>query len=281
MKNAKIFLDLTACGLLLAFFLFFVVGCGQQESQRQAQQPQIRNSQMLNAEGKYETSVKDAEYGIGSKGFIAMPKKDGKYPGIVMVHEFWGLNDHIKEMARQLAGEGYVVLAVDLYEGKIGKNQTEARELSSKVRGSIPKAVDNMKAAVQHLKNLENVDGRKIASMGWCFGGQMSLQLALNEKLAATVIYYGSLETNATKLSFIGWPVLGIFGGKDTSIPVETVKKFESALNELGIENEINIYPNVGHAFANPSGMNYAPEETKDAWKKTLAFIEKHLKNED
>ena len=92
------------------------------------------------------------------------------------------------------------------------------------------------------------------------------------------MIYYGSLETNATKLSAIKWPVLGIFGEKDTSIPVETVRKFEAALKEAGVENEIHIYPGVGHAFANPSGMNYAPEQTKDAWKKTLEFLNRNLK---
>ncbi|MBI2646877.1 dienelactone hydrolase family protein [Candidatus Woesearchaeota archaeon] len=118
----------------------------------------------------------------------------------------------------------------------------------------------------------------KIASIGWCFGGQISLQLSLNEKLATTVIYYGNLETDANKLSVIKGHVLGIFGSLDTGIPVETVKKFEAALNQLGIENEIHIYEGVGHAFANPSGMNYAPEQTKDAWEKTLVFLDRNLK---
>ena len=104
------------------------------------------------------------------------------------------------------------------------------------------------------------------------------MQLALHEKMHATVIYYGNLQTNTSRLSVIKWPVLGIFGEKDTSIPVETVKKFDAALDELKIENEIYIYPNVGHAFANPSGANYAPNETKDAWEKTLAFLERNLK---
>lgn len=106
----------------------------------------------------------------------------------------------------------------------------------------------------------------------------MSMQLSLNEKLAATIIYYGQLETDKDKLKAINWPVLGIFGDKDTSIPVESARKFDAALDELGIENEIYIYPNVGHAFANPSGMNYAAEETKDAWTKTVNFLDRNLK---
>jgi len=148
----------------------------------------------------------------------------------------------------------------------------DTRALFSKV------FIQDSKHVPPFLKNLDNVNKELIASMGWCFGGGMSLQLALNEKLAATIIYYGSLETNATKLEAIKWPVLGIFGSLDTSIPVDTVKKFEAALNEVGIENEIHIYEGVGHAFANPSGMNYAPNETKDAWKKTVEFLNRNLK---
>src|SRR3989338_6093056 len=259
--------------IFLILILAFVVSCTQVQ-----QQPTQKNVDALKNGDTSQIVTEEIVYFENVKGFLAQPKADGKYPAVVMMHEWWGLNDNIKEMAKQLAAEGYVVLAVDLYDGKVGKNSTEAGQLAGKVRNNLPGAIANMKAAVKYLKNMDNVDGNKIASMGWCFGGQMSLQLALNEKLAATVIYYGSLETNTTKLSVIKWPVLGIFGSLDTSIPVETVKKFEAALNELGIENEIHIYEGVGHAFANPSGMNYAPEQTKDAWKKTLEFLEREFK---
>ena len=261
-------------------FLILIVSCTQQPEHiaEQAAPSQIKNVDALKNGDTSGIETQEVNYGL-AVGFLAKPKKEGIYPAVVMIHEWWGLNDNIKEMARSLAAEGYVVLAVDLYKGKVGKNSTEAGQLASQVRNNPSAAIINMKSAVQYLKNQNNVDKEKIASMGWCFGGQMSLQLALNEKLAATVIYYGSLETNATKLSVIKWPVLGIFGEKDTSIPVESVRKFEAALNEVGIENEIHIYPNVGHAFANPSGMNYAPEQTKDAWEKTLAFLNKNLKN--
>jgi len=263
--------------ILFVALLIFTVACAQQVQTGQ-QQPTEKNVDALKNGDTSGIVTEDVSYFVNSKGFLAMPKKDVIYPAVVMIHEWWGLNDNIKEMARSLAAEGYVVLAVDLYNGKIGKNSTEAGQLAGAVRGNPAVAIQNMKAAVQYLKNLDNVNDDKIASMGWCFGGAMSLQLALNEKLAATVIYYGNLETNATKLSAIKWPILGIFGSKDTSIPVETVKKFETSLNEAGIENEIHIYEGVGHAFANPSGMNYAPEQTKDAWEKTLEFLERNLK---
>ena len=110
-------------------------------------------------------------------------------------------------------------------------------------------------------------------------GGQ-SLQLALNSKqpLAATILYYGTpLVTDKQALSNIKWPILGIFGNQDQAIPVEEVKQFETALNADRIPNEIHIYPGVGHAFANPSGDNYAPKETADAWQKTLAFLNRYV----
>ena len=195
-----------------------------------------------------------------------------------MMHEWWGLNDNIKEMARNLAAQGYVVLAVDLFNGKVAKDAAEAGQLMAPISKNPDEAIRNMKAAVDFLKKQSNVDKNRIASMGWCFGGSMSMQLALNEKLAATVIYYGQLETNATKLSAIKWPVLGIFGDKDQVIPLESVNRFKPALDGLGIENEVHVYKGVGHAFANPSGMNYAPEATKDAWNKTLDFLNRNLK---
>jgi carboxymethylenebutenolidase len=134
-----------------------------------------------------------------------------------------------------------------------------------------------LQSAVKYVSSLPNVDPSKIASMGWCFGGGQSLQLALNSEdhpLAATIVYYGSpLITDNSNLSKIKWPVLGVFGDQDRGIPVEKVNEFKSTLNELGVPNEIYIYRGVGHAFANPSGANYAPKETQDAWEKTLSFL--------
>jgi carboxymethylenebutenolidase len=129
------------------------------------------------------------------------------------------------------------------------------------------------------LASLENVDESKIASLGWCFGGGFSLQLALNAErpLAATVIYYGTLVTDQQELSSITWPVLGIFGTEDQVISVESVDQFEAALDANGTTNEIYMYEGVGHAFANPSNAGHAPEETADAWVKTLNFLSEHL----
>jgi carboxymethylenebutenolidase len=203
-----------------------------------------------------------------------------KLPAVVMIHEWWGLNDNIKDMANELASEGYVVLAADLYNGEVATTPDKAMQLVGTVRENPEQAISNLQSAVQYLASLPNVNSSRIASLGWCFGGGQSLQLALNSEqnpLAATVIYYGNLVNDTNELSKINWPVLGIFGDQDQSIPVESVNAFEQALNETGITNEIYIYPGVGHAFANPSGDNYAHAETVDAWEKTLAFLKKYV----
>ena len=200
-----------------------------------------------------------------------------KLPAVVMIHENRGLNEHIKMMADTLAKEGYVVLAVDLFNGQVASNQQDAGPLSDAVRENPTEAIANLRAAVRYLASLENVNPSQISSLGWCFGGQQSLQLALNTEpkypLSSTVIYYGRLVSDPDELSKIKWPVLGIFGDQDDSIPVENVTNFKAALDSIGIPNEIYIYKGVGHAFANPSRDSYAPDQTADAWNKTLLFL--------
>lgn len=207
-----------------------------------------------------------------------------KLPAVVMIHENRGLNEHIKMMADTLANEGYVVLAVDLFNGQVASNQEDAGLLSGTVRENPTEALANLRTAVRYLASLENVNASQISSLGWCFGGQQSLQLALNTEpeypLSSTVIYYGRLVTDPEVLSKITWPVLGIFGDQDDSISVENVTNFKAALDSIGVPNEIYIYEGVGHAFANPSRDSYAPEQTADAWNKTLSFL-KNTTNQD
>jgi len=224
-----------------------------------------------------DTYVESNEITGDVSGFLAMPKQAASYPGVVMIHEWWGLNNNIKQMAKILAKEGYTVFAIDLYNGEVATDSGKARELATAVRNNPQQAITQMKKAVQYLKN--DLKVTHVASLGWCFGGGQSLQLSLNENLDATIIYYGSLIDDQTELSVIDTPVLGIFGEKDSSISKASVNSFESSLNALEITNEIYIYPGVGHAFANPSGSNYAESETLDAWDKTISFLDKHLKN--
>ncbi|MDP8889214.1 MAG: dienelactone hydrolase family protein [Thermoproteota archaeon] len=225
-------------------------------------------------------------YYDGTTGYLVYPELTNNtqqqresMPAVIMIHEWWGLNEHIKNQADLLAKEGYVVLAVDLY-GEVAADSNRARELASSVRDNPASAINNLQSAVNYVKSLEMVDGNRIASLGWCFGGDWSLQLALNSSenpLAATVVYYGRPVTDTASLSGISWPILGIFGDQDQVISVESVKQFASALNASGITNEIYLYEGVGHAFANPSGDNYAPKETTDAWQKTIGFLSTYL----
>jgi carboxymethylenebutenolidase len=257
--------------------------------------PNVTNATVLSGDDANSQSGlqnQSINYFDGSSGYLVyadttnatstsgQQQQQQKLPAVVMIHEWWGLNDNIKDMANELASEGYVVLAADLYNGEVATTPDKAMQLVGTVRENPEQAISNLQSAVQYLASLPNVNSSRIASLGWCFGGGQSLQLALNSEqnpLAATVIYYGNLVNDTNELSKINWPVLGIFGDQDQSIPVESVNAFEQALNETGITNEIYIYPGVGHAFANPSGDNYAPAETVDAWEKTLAFLKKYV----
>lgn len=234
------------------------------------------NVEML-AAGKTTPIVTEAEvdYYPGAQGFFARPQEGGTYPGIVMIHENRGLRPEIKQAAEELAKEGYLVLAADLYKGQVLETQEQARAVSGNFDQTDGTA--NLRAAARYLRDQGAV---KLASLGWCFGGRQSLNLATSgEDLDATVVYYGGgMPTTVEALKPIQWPVLGIFGAEDQAIPIEKVKEFESSLNTLGVANEVYIYPGVGHAFANPSGQNYAPEATKDAWEKTTVFLEQVLK---
>ncbi len=232
-----------------------------------------RNSKIFER-GSFETTGQTVSYFEDAVGFLARPAEQGNFPGVIMIHEWWGLNDNIKEMASSLASHGYVVLAADLYAGQVATTPEGARQLVTTFDSQ--KGIENLGSAAQFLRD-EGVE--KLATIGWCFGGTQSFSYALSgDNLDATVIYYGRVSSNVTELAKIEWPVLGIFGELDTGIPKESVMGFESALDELGIQNEIYIYPGVDHAFTNPSGAAYAPEETKDAWQKTVSFLDEYLR---
>ena len=210
-------------------------------------------------------------------GYLATPENGaGNAPGLIVIHEWWGLNDNIRMMADKLAGEGYQALAVDLYKGKVAETPDSAGTYARSVQND--DALDNLNQAYQYLANERGAGS--IGVIGWCFGGAWSLQTALAhpQKIDATVIYYGRLVTDTEQLKKLRMPVLGIFGAEDQGIPPKKVKEFEAALNEAGVSNSIHIYEGAGHAFANPSGTRYVEEAAEDAWRKTTRFLSEHLK---
>jgi carboxymethylenebutenolidase len=235
---------------------------------------------------------KDVKYFDGASGYLVYPSTatisttasatGKKLPAVIMIHENRGINDNIRSMANTLAKQaGYVILAVDLFKGVSANDQSQAMQLVKSVRGNPQEAISNLQAAVKYVSSLPFVDSSKIASIGWCFGGGQSLQLALHSEqhpLVATILYYGTpLVTDKQELSKIKWPVLGIFGDHDQAIPLQQINMFKAALDADGVTNQIHIYKGLGHAFANPSGANYAPQQTADAWQKTLAFLKKYV----
>ena len=227
------------------------------------------------AEGK-SVSYKSGDETV--QGMLYTPAGKAPFPALIVIHEWWGLNDWVKEQASKLSDQGYVTLAVDLYRGKVARAPDEAHEL---MRG-LPqdRAIRDLRAALDFLKSQKNVKGDRIGAIGWCMGGGYSLDVALEEPtLAADVINYGHLAVDENSLRKINAPILGIFGGKDRGIPVDDVKKFEETMKRLGKQIEIMVYPDAGHAFQNPNNKEgYRPQDAADAWKRTVSFLERTLK---
>ena len=212
------------------------------------------------------------------QGYLARPKNpSGPLPGIIVIQEWWGLNDNIRKMADLLAGEGYTALAVDLYNGQVADTPEKAQEYMRAAMQNAANGEDNLKQAYAYLEREHNAP--KVGTIGWCFGGGWSLATALMmpEDLDATVIYYGRLVTDVDELRPLKVPILGIFGAEDQGIPIDMVREFEQALESLEKDASIHVYEGADHAFANPSGTHYDREAAQDAWDKTLAFFERHL----
>lgn len=198
-------------------------------------------------------------------------------PAIIIIHEWWGLNDNVRAMADRLAGEGYIVLAVDLYGGEVAESPAGARQLMLSVVENPDQASENIRKAYEFVNTAAGAP--KVGSLGWCFGGGWSLNTAMlfPDELDASVIYYGQVTDDEDKLRAINVPILGLFGADDTGISVESVQQFEAALERLRKNYDIQIYPGAGHAFANPTGRNYNAEVAEDAWRRTLEFFGHNL----
>jgi len=215
-------------------------------------------------------------------GYLAYPSgMTEPLPAIIMIHEWWGLNDNIRAMADRLAGEGYIVFAVDLFAGNVASSPAEARKLMLEVIEDPESANRNIMEAYEFVS--KTAGAPRIGSLGWCFGGGWSLNAALllPDELDASAIYYGQVTADEDRLRPVNTPLLGLFGAEDRGIRVESVEAFRSALENLRKDYEIHIYPGVGHAFANPTGRNYDAASASDAWRRTLEFLGRHLVTEE
>jgi carboxymethylenebutenolidase len=212
------------------------------------------------------------------QAILYTPAGKGPFPAIIVIHEYWGLNDWVKEQASKLADQGYEALAIDLYRGKVATTPDMAHEI---MRG-VPedRAKRDLHAAFEFLQAQPNVKKSRIGAIGWCMGGGYSLDVALQEPaLAADVINYGHLATDPSALEKINAPILGLFGGQDQGITPDDVHKFEAAMKKMGKKIDIKIYDDAGHAFENPNNKTgYRAGDAADAWKRTLDFLATNLK---
>ena len=219
------------------------------------------------------------KYGDAS-GYLALPAAapDAKKPALIVIQEWWGVDDWVRSQADRFAGQGYVALAADLYRGRTAATPEEAHELS---RG-LPedRAMADLKAAVDYLAARPDVDPNRIGVIGWCMGGGYALALATADpRMKATVINYGRLVTDSAAIARINGPVLGNFGGADRGIPAEDVREFGASLTKYGKLGDIKIFDDAGHAFMNPNNtQGYNAAAAQEAWSRIDRFFDRTLR---
>jgi carboxymethylenebutenolidase len=235
----------------------------------------------LTASSLLAADSKTVSYKSGDEtvtGILYTPPGKGPFPALIVIHEWWGLNDWVKEQASKLADQGYESLAIDLYHGKVATTPDEAHQI---MRG-VPedRAKRDLHAAFEFLASQPSVKKDRIGAIGWCMGGGYALDVALQEPtLAAAVINYGHLATDPGALKKINAPILGLFGGQDKGITPDDVHKFGDALDKMGKHITVKIYDDAGHAFENPNNKEgYRAADAADAWKRTVDFLASTLK---
>lgn len=195
-------------------------------------------------------------------------------PGVILIHEWWGLNDQVKAVAAEFAQQGYAALAIDLYDGNVATTQADARKYMGQVQA--PEAVQTLQAWVGWLEGRDDTTD-KIGTVGWCFGGGWSLMAGMKAPVDAVVVYYGNVARTADELDTLQAPVLGHFAERDQWINADMVGKFVAAAKQADKSVEVHWYE-ADHAFANPTGARYDEPDAKLAWERTMAFFEEHLK---
>ncbi len=211
----------------------------------------------------------------GDKAYLSLPRVGPPIGGVVVIHEWWGLNDHVKHWADRLAADGYAAVAVDLYGGVVAETREEAMKSMQAVDGE--RAVATLRSAHGLLVNHPLTQAERTASIGWCFGGGMSLALAMSEpELDAAILYYGRLVSDPEQLAAIEAPILGIFGLRDAGIPPAAVDEFAAAMKAAG-KTLTTVQYDADHAFANPSSGRYDAEHAASAWQRSRAFLAEQL----
>lgn len=208
--------------------------------------------------------------------FLAKPEGEGTWPGVILAHEGWGVSEEFKDLARRLAGEGFIVLVPDLNGGKVARDPDKARELGVLMDESA--AVAKLDALASHLKYRPEVGDHRVGLVGFDTGGRVGLLTGMvSQDLACVVIAYGRPVTDADQLRRIGSPILGIFGGQDLLIPRQQAEEFREALAAAGRTSDVRIYDTAGRGFMNPKWEQPDPEAAADAWSLIIAFLRDYL----
>lgn len=213
-------------------------------------------------------------------GYLAVPEGEGPFPALVIIHEWNGLVDRVRQVADDFAAEGYVTLAADLYSGQTGSNPEENMALVRASMADMPGVVANLNSAVAYLRARPDVTGR-VGAMGWCFGGGVALSYGLDgDNHEATAIFYGRLIDDPDVLASMDHEVYGTFARLDQGPPPEQVEAFEAALDEVGIEHDLHIYDDVNHGFwlhvdGDPETRS---EAAADAWARLKAYLDRTLR---
>lgn len=211
--------------------------------------------------------------------YLALPQGEGTHPAIIVIHEWWGLNDWVKEQSDRLAKEGYIALAVDIYHGQIAKDDATAHQLMSGLDGT--EALTTLRAATDFLRGRSDVRANAIGVIGWCMGGGYSIRLAAADPgIRACVMYYGAPISDPAAIRGLQAAILGNFGGEDKGPSPDQVRTFEKALKKAGKRVDFKIYPGAPHAFANVNNPwgGYREAAAKDAWIRTKTFLRRELK---
>ncbi len=212
-------------------------------------------------------------------GYLAEPAGPGPHGAVILIHEWNGLAERVKQVADAFAAEGYVALAADLYSGRTGSNREENRALVRETLADMDRIVRNLDTAADYLKKRDDVTG-KVAAIGWCYGGGVALSYALgSENHEGTAIFYGRLLDDPEQMRHIHHEIYGTFAEMDGGIPPEQVDRFVAALRAAGIENDVHIYDDVRHGFW--LHVDRDPDTNLDAaldaWQRLKAYLERTL----
>lgn len=243
------------------------------EEQPEAEAPAAESG----AEAGLATAMVDYEDADGEilMGYLARPDAAGQRQAVVVIQEWWGLDDHIKDVTRRFANEGFVALAPDLYHGQVATEPDEARKLVMEL--DMAEAVREIQRAIDYLGEQEFVAGSAVGVVGFCMGGGLVLQTALvEENVGAGVVFYGR-PLSPEEAGQVKGPILGLFGAEDGGIPVDAAQAMHAAFDEAGIENEIQVYEGAPHAFFNDTRASFNEAAAADAWPRTLDWFRTYL----